>query len=265
MTRCWQYGTPTSPPAPGWLRCAQSAHPYPTPALPSTTGGVLLFGGASGVEVGGKRTLKSQNWDVGCRSSNSVSNATTAPLLPMASSAGSLRTSPSKTAFYIFLRRSSQQAPGLQGRGELQGAGRDGEEGRGGPKVWPCGHAMPCQGSPVVPGDSPCPQSSARGCQQSGLVNLPASRCLGVLLLCAGVVAVTRFPLLHAPRVTPQGCLLPTWGNAAPHHSSWPRRGAWHCPSSRADPKPLGDTGAGTGWEAPWDPWQQRVPSYPAP
>lgn len=57
--------------------------------LPSTTGGVLLVGGASGVEVGGKRTLKSQNWDAGCgSSSSSVSSANPAPVLPMASLAG---------------------------------------------------------------------------------------------------------------------------------------------------------------------------------
>lgn len=158
--------------------------------LPSTTGGVLLVGGASGVVVGGKRTLKSQNWDVGCRSSDSVSNATPAPLLPMASSAGILRMSPSKTAFYIFYAGPAKRHPGLQGRGELQGAGRGGEEGRGGPKDWPCGHAMSCQGSPVVPRGSPCPE---------GHINLAASRCLGVPLPCAGVVAATHFPCTTLP------------------------------------------------------------------
>lgn len=92
--------------------------------------------------VGGKRTLKSQNWDVGCRSSASVSNATLVPLLPMASSAGILWMPPSKTAFYIFYAGPAKRHPGCRGGESCKGLAvmgrRDGEGRRTGLVDMPC-------------------------------------------------------------------------------------------------------------------------------
>lgn len=129
--------------------------------LPSTTGGVLLVGGASGVEVGGKRTLKSQNWDAGCgSSSSSVSSANPAPVLPMASLAG-LPSGCRQANSLLYFMQVQAEALGPQGRGEQQGAGRDGEEGRGGTKAQPCRRAM----------DSLHARSPARGCEQTWWLN----------------------------------------------------------------------------------------------
>lgn len=119
--------------------------------LPSTTGGVLFVGGASGVVVGGKRTLKSQNWDVGCKSSDNVSKATPAPLLPMAGSAGILRTAPSQTAFYNFYAGPAKRHPGCRGGENCKGLAmrrrRDGE----GRRTDLMDKPRPVKSSPAVP------------------------------------------------------------------------------------------------------------------
>lgn len=243
-------GTRGCPPVPGVVPMT----------LPSTTGGVLLVGGASGVVVGGKRTLKSQNWDVGCRSSDSVSNATPPPppppLLPMASSAGILWTSPSKTAFYIFDAGPAKRHPGPQGRGEQQGAGRDGEEGRGGPKDWPCGHAMSCQGSPAVPRGLSAPRKPCLGVpverprRSSSFPGASASiRCASGLWL----PHTSPPPRTLLPRVTPRGCPggattlpAPCRGGRSTSPLLSPLARGWGV--GAADPKPLGEgIGAGMG------------------
>lgn len=72
--------------------------------------------------------MKSQNWDAGCRSSDSVSSTSLVLLLPMA---GILRTSPSKTAFDIFYAgpakgcRGGKNCKGLALADRGGGTGRD--------------------------------------------------------------------------------------------------------------------------------------------
>lgn len=170
--------------------------------LPSTTGGVLLVGGASGVVVGGKRTLKSQNWDVGCRSSDSVSNASPAPLLPMAGSAGILRAAPSQTAFYNFYAGPAKRHPGCRGGESCKGLAmrrrrrRDGEGRRTGlmDKPWPV------KTSPGVPRGSFCPESCAQGC--CTLSSFPVPQCPFAVFWGGGchVLAPAQFSRGKPPR-----------------------------------------------------------------
>lgn len=142
--------------------------------LPRTTGGVLFVGGASGVVVGGKRTLKSQNWAVGCRSSDSVSSAAPAPLLPMAGSAGILRAAPSQTAFYNFYAGPAKRHPGCRGGESCEGlAMRRRRRDREGRRTGLLDKPWPVKTSPAVPWGSECPESSAQGCCRLSSFSVP--------------------------------------------------------------------------------------------
>lgn len=265
---CWQCVTPTSsltlrqlgcPPVPGVV------------TLPSTTGGVLLVGGASGVLVGGKRTLKSQNWDVGCRSSDSVSNATPAPLLPMASSTGILRTSPSQTAFSIFYAGPAKRHPGCRG----------GESRRG----WPWWGGGTGRAEGLAFAAMPCPAKAAQRCPRArpasrALPRVPAElahnfssfpplvpRCPSTVCWWCGCCV-----LLHAPHAQgdPQSCpglpraacSLPA--DTAPLCSARPWQGGLALPCGRVHLKPLEEhIRAGTDEDTAGQPLVLHPPAPP--
>lgn len=193
------------------LQGIQISHPEPAgaravTALPSTTGGVLLVGGASGVVVGGKRTLKSQNCAVGCRSSESSSSSSAAPAPPLPM-AGILRTAPGQRAVYDRNAGPAKRHPGCRGGESSEGLAmrrrRDGEGRRTGlmDKPWPV------KTSPAAPGGSESPGSPAQGCCSFPVPRFP--------LPCSGDAAATFLPLCDAPGLLtpcPSALLLPWQG-----------------------------------------------------